>query len=84
MKTHPTAPERCGATKLEAEEILFAAKAAAELAKPDLPEWKNYCLGEYVECQEKGWRSPCYECFRYFEGQQGEWPHDRCSPQRKG
>ncbi|MCY1047398.1 hypothetical protein OV208_39230 [Corallococcus sp. bb12-1] len=78
MKTHPLAPERCGATKLEAEEILFAAKVAMALARPDLPEWKRACIENYVKCQDEHWIGSCYACFRYCEGQQGEWPRDKC------
>ncbi|RKH28569.1 hypothetical protein D7Y13_24560 [Corallococcus praedator] len=82
VKTHPLAPERCGATKLEAEEILFAAMAAMELAKPDLPEWKRNCIETYVTCKEDHWTGSCYDCFRSCEGQKGEWPRDKC--RRKG
>ncbi|RKH09615.1 hypothetical protein D7V97_16035 [Corallococcus sp. CA053C] len=78
VKTHPTTPERCGATEMEAADILFSGKAASELAKRDIPEWKRSCLEDYVKCQEEDWLGPCYECFRYCEGQQGDWPRDKC------
>ncbi|RKH61451.1 hypothetical protein [Corallococcus llansteffanensis] len=78
VKTHPGSPERCGATKLEAEEILFAAKVAMELARTDLPEWKRSCMETYVRCKEEEWRGQCYDCFRYCEGQNGNWPRDKC------
>ncbi|MCY1036723.1 hypothetical protein OV207_35130 [Corallococcus sp. BB11-1] len=78
VKTHPGAPERCGATKLEAEEILFTAKVASELARTDLPEWKRSCMETYVRCKEEEWRGHCYDCFRYCEGQNGNWPRDKC------
>ncbi|RKG97953.1 hypothetical protein D7X74_40545 [Corallococcus sp. CA047B] len=84
VKTHPLSPERCGATKLEAEEILFAAMVAMELAKPDLPEWKRHCIDTYVECKEDHWTGSCYDCFRSCEGQKGEWPDNRCRPKKKG
>ncbi|RKH46769.1 hypothetical protein D7X12_04730 [Corallococcus sicarius] len=82
VKTHPTAPERCGATKLEAAEILFAGRVAMELARPDLPEWKRVCMETYVKCQEEDWLGHCYECFRYCEGQKGEWPRNKCRRQQ--
>ncbi|WP_233595542.1 MULTISPECIES: hypothetical protein [Corallococcus] len=78
VKTHPLSPERCGATKLEAEEILFAATVAMELAKPDLPEWKRACMNNYVRCKEEEWSGSCYDCFRSCEGQRGNWPRDKC------
>ena len=84
VKTHPGNPERCGATQMEAADILLSGKAAAELARRDLPEWKKLCLETYVACQEEDWLGSCYECFRYCEGQQGEWPEDRCRPKKKG
>ncbi|RYZ34619.1 MAG: hypothetical protein EOO71_38450 [Myxococcaceae bacterium] len=84
VKTHPLSPERCGATKLEAEEILFAAKLAMELAKPDLPEWKRRCMETYVTCTEEDWLGSCYDCFRSCEGQKGEWPRDKCRRQKGG
>ncbi|WP_233587540.1 hypothetical protein [Corallococcus sp. CA049B] len=84
VKTHPGNPARCGATDFEAEEILFGARVAKELAREDLPEWKRYCMNEYAKCQEQDWIGSCYDCFRSCEGQQGEWPHDRCFRQRKG
>ncbi|MCY1043308.1 hypothetical protein OV208_18470 [Corallococcus sp. bb12-1] len=84
VKTHPGSPERCGLTEFEAANILRAVKAASDLSEEDLPEWKRYCMGEYVKCQEKDWLGPCYECFRYCEGQQGEWPTDRCRRRQGG
>ena len=84
VKTHPLAPERCGATKLEAEEILFAVSVAMELAKPDLPEWKRACINNYVRCKEEAWSGSCYDCFRHCEGQQGEWEDNKCRPKKKG
>ncbi|CAM3575068.1 DUF3795 domain-containing protein [Corallococcus soli] len=77
-------PWACGATKLEAEQILFAAKRAVELARPDLPKWKKLCLETYVACKEENWKTSCYDCFRSCEGQQGEWPEDKCHSRKKG
>ncbi|WP_375760944.1 hypothetical protein [Corallococcus exercitus] len=82
VKTHPGNPARCGATDLEAEDILLFARAAEELSR-DLPEWKRICLETYVQCQEDHWTGSCYDCFRYCEGQRGEWPDDSCRPKRK-
>ncbi|NOK20382.1 hypothetical protein HMI50_25505 [Corallococcus carmarthensis] len=82
VKTHPGNPARCGATDLEAEDILLFARAEEELSR-DLPEWKRACLETYVQCQEDHWMGSCYDCFRYCEGQRGEWPDDRCRPKRK-
>ncbi|WP_244224348.1 DUSAM domain-containing protein [Corallococcus sicarius] len=84
MKTHPRAPERCGATKQEAEEILFAVTVAMELAKPDLPEWKRACINNYVRCKEEAWSGSCYDCFRHCEGQQGEVGGQQVPPQEEG
>ncbi|RKH56910.1 hypothetical protein D7W81_32565 [Corallococcus aberystwythensis] len=63
VKTHPGNPARCGATELEAEDILLFARAAEELSR-DLPEWKRNCLETYVQCQEDHWTGSCYDCFR--------------------
>ncbi|RUO89325.1 hypothetical protein D7Y11_30875 [Corallococcus sp. AB018] len=82
VKRHPGNPARCGATELEAEDILLFARAAEELSR-ELPEWKRACLETYVQCQEDHWSGSCYDCFRYCEGQRGEWPDDRCRPKRK-
>ncbi|MCY1035895.1 hypothetical protein OV207_30930 [Corallococcus sp. BB11-1] len=82
VKTHPLAPERCGATKREVEEILFAAKVAAELARNDLPAWKQDCIETYVQCKEDHWTGSCYDCFRNCEGQKGEWPDNMCRPKK--
>ncbi|NOJ94739.1 hypothetical protein HMI51_17605 [Corallococcus coralloides] len=83
VKTHPGNPARCGATELEAEDILLFARAAEELSR-DLPEWKRACLETYVQCQEDRWSGSCYDCFRYCEGQQGDWPRDKCRKRKGG
>jgi hypothetical protein len=92
-----TAVESCGATAAEAAEVLNGVKvlneasqsAGDEAAKQeddfannaDLPEWKQRCIRNYVNCQQEGWTGDCHACLRYCEGQQ-DWPRDKCRERR--
>jgi hypothetical protein len=45
----------------------------------DLPEWKQRCIKNYVNCRDGGWTGNCYDCLRRCEGQH-EWPIAMCGP----
>jgi hypothetical protein len=94
IKNNPTnAAEACGATAWEVAEVINgarvvneAAQAAGEAAKAKeagkdkIPEWKQKCLDKYNRCTDEDWLGTwrCIDCFRYCEGQQGNWPGDKC------
>lgn len=90
IKNHPTNPvEACGAAAWEIAEVLNGAKALDEAAKAAAskqadkePEWKKQCMRRYERCIEEDWLGTwrCIDCFRYCEGQQGQWPSDKCYP----
>jgi hypothetical protein len=90
LQRNPGNPEACGMSASEAAAILAATAAAMGSAtevwddshNASLPEWKQRCIRNYGDCQDRGWTGSCYDCLRYCEGQQ-EWPDDKCHPQRK-
>jgi hypothetical protein len=43
-------------------------------------DWKQHCRNLYNRCIEEDWLGTwtCHDCFRYCEGQQGNWPSNRC------
>lgn len=75
-------------------EVLNGARVLNEAAKEaeeetddfannaDLPEWKQRCIKNHVECQDEGWTGNCYDCIRYCEGQR-DWPFRSCRPKKK-
>jgi hypothetical protein len=98
IKKFPLTPmESCGATVVEAAEVLNGARVLNEAAQnagdeaakqedefannADLPEWKQRCIRNYVSCQQEGWTGNCHACLRYCEGQQ-DWPRDKCRERR--
>jgi hypothetical protein len=89
IQNHPfTFVQNCGADPFEAAKILEAlgqmeAAARALEAAGRLPKWKKKCMENYNKCINKGWVGTwnCVDCLRYCEGQQGEWPKDRCFPE---
>lgn len=95
IKKFPLSPvESCAATEAEAFEVLnglkmaYEAAQAAEDAEDDfannehLPEWKQRCIRNYVDCKNEGWMGSCYQCLRSCEGQQ-DWPFNQCRKRRK-
>lgn len=90
VQNHPLTPvQSCGADPLEAAKILEALgqlEAAArvlEAAGRREPPWKKECRRLYTKCINKGWVGTwnCVDCLRYCEGQEGEWPRNRCFPE---
>jgi hypothetical protein len=91
IQNHPLNPvESCAADPLEAVRILEAlgkldaaqhVKGAAG-QKDGTPEWKQKCIRTYNKCINQNWLGTwtCADCLRYCEGQQGDWPKDRCFP----
>jgi hypothetical protein len=89
IKKFPLSPiESCAATEAEVFETLNGMKMAYEAAtdagdeddfanNAHLPEWKQQCIKNYVDCRSKAWIGNCYACLRSCEGQQ-EWPDDQC------
>jgi len=96
IKKFPTtATESCGATASEVADVLNGARALHHAAKAeekedtddfdnnaDLPEWKQQCIRNYVDCKNEGWTGNCHDCIRYCEGQR-EWPRGKCRERRK-
>jgi hypothetical protein len=94
IRKFPLSPvESCAATEAEALKVLSVLKTAYEAVKAaedeedgfannlDLPEWKQRCIRNYVDCKNEGWMGSCYQCLRYCEGQQ-EWPFNQCRKRR--
>ncbi|RKG73584.1 hypothetical protein D7V88_36225 [Corallococcus terminator] len=92
VKQHPLSPvDSCGASEAEALAVLTILKTAYEASRlaedvedglAQLPEWKQVCIRNYVDCKNQGWKGGCYDCLRYCEGQH-EWPFRACSPDRR-
>jgi hypothetical protein len=95
IKKFPTtARESCGATASEVADVLNGARVLSEATKVEeedaddfannahLPEWKQKCIRNYVNCQNEGWTGSCYDCLRNCEGQRA-WPSDRCRERKK-
>lgn len=87
IKNNPTrAAEACGAAAWEIAETLATLKGVDVPEREDgdegegegTPEWKKKCMGLYEDCQQYGWRGNCGDCFRYCEGQRGQWPFKKC------
>lgn len=95
IKQHPLSPvDSCGASEAEAIAALTVLKTAYEASRltdsaenefannAQLPEWKQACIRNYVDCKNQGWKGACYDCLRYCEGQH-EWPFRACAPVRR-
>jgi len=44
--------------------------------------WREHCRDNYVRCKDQKkpqWVGPCYDCFRWCEGQR-QWPFHMCWP----
>ncbi len=95
IKKFPLSPvERCAATEVQVLEALNGLRMAYEAAQNagdeeddfannlHLPEWKQRCIRNFVDCKNEGWMGSCYQCLRYCEGQQ-EWPFNQCRKRRK-
>jgi hypothetical protein len=95
IKKFPLSPvESCAATEAEALEVLNGLRMAFEVVQNDgdteddfannlhLPEWKQRCIRNYVDCKNEGWTGSCYACLRYCEGQR-DWPFNKCRQRGK-
>jgi hypothetical protein len=95
IRKFPLSPvESCAATEAAALKVLNGLKMAYEATQAagdkdddfannlDLPEWKQRCIRNYVDCKNEGWMGSCYQCLRYCQGQQ-EWPFNQCRKRRK-
>jgi hypothetical protein len=96
IKKFPTtAAASCGASAGEVAGVLNGLRVLNEAAtaadeedaddfanNADLPEWKQRCIRNYVNCQDEGWTGICIYCLPYCEGQQ-EWPLRKCRPRKK-
>ncbi len=50
-----------------------------EAGDPD-EGWREHCRDTYVLCKDQKrprWEGPCYDCFRFCEGQR-QWPFHMC------
>jgi hypothetical protein len=59
-------------------------EGAGEGEKADDPDegWREHCRDTYVKCRDQKkprWIGPCYDCFRWCEGQR-QWPYHMCWP----
>ena len=95
IKNYPLSPaESCAASPEEILKTLafmdaaFQADKYAEDVDEDaddfannahLPEWKQRCIKNFVDCENKRWTGNCYGCLRYCEGQR-DWPIKTCGP----
>jgi len=90
IKKHPYDPVgACGASPSEVEQVLRAVRSDVGEDEDDfandasLPEWKQRCMRYYYDCQQEGWTGKCDDCLRYCEGQQGDWPFNKCDRRRR-
>jgi hypothetical protein len=64
-----------------------ADEGAGEGEEADDPDegWREHCRDTYVRCQDQRkprWMGPCYDCFRWCEGQR-QWPYHMCWPKQR-
>lgn len=87
IKKHPHDPVgACGATSSEVEQVLGVVRPEVSAGENEddfannasLPEWKQRCIRNYNNCRNEAWTGPCDDCLRYCEGQQGDWPFNKC------
>lgn len=57
-------------------------EGAGEGEEADDPDegWREHCRDLYVQCRDQKkprWMGPCYDCFRWCEGQR-QWPFQMC------
>jgi len=48
------------------------------------PDWRQYCIEQYTDCQTYKWTGNCSDCLHRCTGQRGKWPSDMCRASQPG